>query len=125
MEWNSLDKTNADSVQAYLRLHSRSPYKAEAEQLLISLSPKDPAPAPSPVPDTPAIPSDKDAILEAVHAYLASQPEMSGAAVSGEPAIDGDRAAVQVHPQTADAPAQTLSLIKSDGTWKVQSAPRQ
>jgi hypothetical protein len=124
MEWGALDKTNADDVEAYLRLHPRSPYKSEAQQLLESLRPKATAPASTPAAAAPAIPSDRDAILAAVHAYMASQTEMSGADVSGEPVVDNDRATVQVHTQTADTPAQTLSLIKSDGTWKVQNAPR-
>jgi hypothetical protein len=125
MEWASVDKTKAENVETYLKLHSRTPYRVQAEQVLQDLN-QPPVPEVVPSPDVAAVnPADKDAILEAVRAYLAAQPPstpQSFADVMDEPVVNGDQASIQLHPKAGgDSPSFTLSLVKTPSGWKVQS----
>ena len=90
VEWNKMDKTNVPLVADYLRLHPRSPYRAEAERLIADANAKAP-----PAGEAPALVPDRDAILEAVRVYRQSQPGAAldlTSAVLQEPVIEADQA---------------------------------
>ena len=107
MDWAKVDKGNLGAIQGYLRQHPRSPYRAQAEILIADSQPKTPA-------------EDREAILEAMRAYRSASSEAAAPTdFWAEPIIAGDQATIQC--KRADGtPDQTFTLVRQDGTWKVQ-----
>lgn len=109
MDWAKIDKSNVDQVKAYLKLHPRSPYRADAEKLLAAT----------------AQPSDRDAILHAVRTYREAKPDTfppSSDGVLDEPSIAGDRATLRYHTTGSAGPlVYSFALTKQDGAWSVET----
>jgi hypothetical protein len=106
MEWETLDKGNRQVLENYLRAYPETPYRAEAQRLLLAAA------------------ANQAAILQAVHRYFANltdDPAQTGDGILEVPVIDGDRATLRYRPKDpAAGEVQIFSLIRQQGVWKVQ-----
>lgn len=118
LQWQRVDKTNPDALDAYIHMHPRTPYKIEAERLILEARP-----ANVPVEEISAFPTDREAILATVRQYQAD-PDFPLHDISGlllEPVIEGDLATVVSRQDADGSPMITYRLARHGKSWKVET----